>query len=297
MEMSFNEEYSSCQTLFEGELEKCLPKINALYEEEKIPSILAEAMNYSLLAGGKRLRPVMFLKSYEAFSKAESDVMGFAMALEMVHTYSLIHDDLPGMDDDDFRRGKPSNHKKFGVGMAILAGDALLSEAFELMSNTDSSNALKAIRYVSNKVGARGMVAGQAIDLYEDKALDFETLRYIQERKTSDLFSAAIVSGAILAGADNEMQALAEEYSKAFGFAFQITDDILDIVGNPTLMGKTLGKDDKENKLTLVSMYGIDRARQYAKEYCDRAIELSACFGKNEGFFKSLAAMILEREH
>jgi geranylgeranyl diphosphate synthase type II len=233
------------------------------------PFLLSEAIHYSLFAGGKRLRPILCVASAEAAGGGADAVLPAACALEMIHTYSLIHDDLPCMDDDDYRRGKLTNHKVYGESMAILAGDALLTHAFTVLSSygaADPAVSLQVIREISRAAGLSGMVAGQAQDiLSEGRAMDPEILEYIHIHKTGAMFLAAVRSGAILAGASDQALGALTEYAEAFGLAFQITDDILDVVGDSDKMGKTAGGDRELSKGTYPGFFGLEKSREMAQ--------------------------------
>ena len=228
------------------------------------PAILGESMAYSLLNGGKRIRPVLALATADALGVDKNEILPFALALEMIHTYSLIHDDLPAMDNDDFRRGKPSNHKQFGEANAILAGDALLNEAYSLcfVECLKGERQVLASAFLNGCAGANGMIAGQSADLLfstSDKEPSEEDLSYIYEQKTGKLLLAPVVMASILSG--NKDCILLEQFGKLLGKLFQMTDDILDVTGNFETVGKTIGKDEKENKLTCVRLYGLEGAK------------------------------------
>ena len=244
-----------------------------LLELNRVPvinSTLIEAMKYSLMSGGKRLRPILLMAAADAVNGTGSKFVTTASAIEMIHTYSLIHDDLPAMDNDDYRRGKLTNHKVFGEAMAILAGDALLTMAFEVMLNqrgVSHAAILFVVSEMSKAAGAAGMVGGQAIDLLSvGKKIDLETLRTMHIGKTGGLFKAAIRSGAILAGADNEQLTALTKYAESFGLAFQITDDILDVIGDEKTIGKPIGSDERNNKSTYVTLTSLDEAKKLAAE-------------------------------
>jgi len=265
------------------------------------PRQLHEAMEYSLKAGGKRLRPVLTLYTCNMLGGDYRRAVPYACALEMIHTYSLIHDDLPCMDDDDFRRGRPSNHKVFGEANAVLAGDGLLSYAFDIMLNaakTDlSENAINAALAVSKGAGVSGMVAGQVIDLASETAENpgIDELRFIQANKTAAMIKAAILAGAHIAGANQEQLVALGRYGEAYGALFQMTDDILDVEGDFEGMGKTLGKDQEENKLTYISLYGMDKAKELACRTADKAVEAIEIFGEGAALLRDLAISCLSR--
>lgn len=258
---------------FDGYRELTERELKRLFtvETRNIYPKLSEAMFYSLDAGGKRIRPCLVLAVCEMLGGCAEKALPFACALEMIHTYSLIHDDMPGMDNDDMRRGRPSNHKIFGEGIALLAGDALLSFAAEIMLNAalkdGSTGFLMAAREIIRLSGASGMLTGQASDKEnENKCVRTESmLRYIHRHKTADMLEAAVISGAYAAGADEKTIAALRIYSEHMGMLFQITDDLLDVTGDPKLMGKTLGKDAEEGKLTYVTLFGVDEAKRRAE--------------------------------
>lgn len=266
-----------------------------------LDATLAAAMKYSLMAGGKRLRPILLMAAADAVGKKGTDYITAGCALEMIHTYSLIHDDLPAMDNDDYRRGKLTNHKVYGDGMAVLAGDALLTLAFEVLvrqQHTDAATLLRVVREISTAAGMNGMVGGQAIDLEsEGRHIDMETLRKMHMGKTGALFRAALRSGAILAGADDKKLAALTDYAEKFGLAFQITDDILDVVGDEKLIGKPVGSDIRNEKSTYVTLTSLEEARKLAKETVDGAVEALADFGPEADFLRQLVRYMLERKN
>lgn len=267
--------------------------------------VIFDAMEYSLMAGGKRLRPVLFLTTLEAFGKNSADYLDFACALEMIHTYSLIHDDLPAMDNDDLRRGKPTNHKVFGENFAILAGDGLLTHSFAKMLEvadkippTEYHLLLQAVKEVSLSAGLSGMVTGQVLDLSaEGKEISLEDLKYIHKFKTGALFASAIVSAGILGGADQtELMAL-QKYADDFGVAFQIIDDILDVVGDEKKLGKPIGSDAKNHKPTYPHFLGLEGAKEAAQKASVSAIEALAPLGKKSEKLEEIALYLLDREY
>lgn len=271
-------EYSELANKYRLLVEDELKRIGS-DEAEAIYPTLRKAMFYSLEAGGKRLRPCLMLAVCEMLGGDAEKALPFACALEMIHTYSLIHDDLPCMDDDDMRRGRPSNHKVFGEATAVLAGDGLLSFAFELMlsaaERSGEKSAVSAALEIAKRAGAAGMVTGQAADMeFEGSENQTEdALRFIHVHKTADMLTAAVIAGAILAGADDKTLSSLRIYSEKMGMLFQITDDILDMKGDPKLMGKTLGKDKEQGKLTYASLLGLDGAAQAAKQAADEALD------------------------
>lgn len=260
---------------------------------KRTPAGLGEAMMYSVFAGGKRLRPCMLLSTLEMLGgTVDETALDFACAIEMIHTYSLIHDDLPCMDNDDMRRGKPSNHKFFGEATAVLAGDGLLSYAFEIMllASRADDRSIEAMREIARGAGVFGMVEGQMADMNNEKnpSPDEFIIEYIDKHKTGALISAAVLAGARLAGvrpaqasvADKEKYQKAQTFSELYGLLFQITDDILDVVGDEAKVGKTLGKDQKSNKLTYVALLGLDGARALAQSTAKAALDALEGFGK-----------------
>ncbi|MBP2653011.1 MAG: Farnesyl diphosphate synthase [Firmicutes bacterium] len=267
---------------------------------ETYPPQIYEAMRYSLFAGGKRLRPILLMAAADAVGQDGSRFINIACGLEMIHTYSLIHDDLPAMDNDDFRRGKLTNHKVFGDGIAVLAGDGLLTEAFGVMlaqPKVEPATLIKVIREIATAAGARGMVGGQTIDLLsEGKTIDSETLKFIHQAKTGALFTAAIRAGAMLANANEECLAALTEYAKQFGLAFQITDDILDVAGVEEKLGKPLGSDVKNNKVTYVSLYSLEEAKEMAKEAVRCAIAAISDLGVEAAVLRDYVLYLLNRD-
>lgn len=241
------------------------------------PEVIHEAMRYSLLAGGKRVRPALCLAACELVGGDIEQAMPTACALEMIHTMSLIHDDLPSMDNDDFRRGKPTNHKVYGEEIAILAGDALLSLAFEYIARetkgVDAQRVLQVIVEVGKSVGSEGLVGGQVVDIKSegDANVGLETLQYIHEHKTAALLESAVVSGAILGGASQEDVKRLRKYSRDIGLAFQVVDDILDITATTEELGKTAGKDLAVAKTTYPSLVGLEKSKDIANQLIDEA--------------------------
>lgn len=259
-----------------------------VYMEESvdIPGKLQKAMAYSLLAGGKRLRPVLALASAEALGGEEEQALPFACAVEMIHTYSLIHDDLPAMDDDDFRRGNPTNHKVYGEAMAILAGDALLTKAFGVMAEgalaaeLPGDTALSLIREGADRAGAAGMVGGQVKDiLAEGRQVTLKELQDIHRSKTGDLITWSVRVGAIVAGAGAEELRALTGYAERLGLAFQIQDDVLDVVGDREKLGKPVGSDEEKNKSTYPSLLGLDASKERVRSLVEEAKALISAQG------------------
>ncbi|MBQ4101704.1 MAG: polyprenyl synthetase family protein [Oscillospiraceae bacterium] len=281
----------SCE-MTENYLKDCVAKLSA-------PEELKEAMLYSLLAGGTRLRPYLCLAFCRLCGGNEQDALPFAAAVEMIHTYSLIHDDLPCMDNDDLRRGKPANHIRFGEANALLAGDALLNLAFEsvLCSNLPADLVKEGLAVLGQKAGACGMIGGQTLDLAAEKITpDEEMLLQINRGKTSALIQAACVMGCVAARADETKKQAANAFGEALGITFQLTDDLLDVRGDETKLGKPIGSDEKQNKTTFVALLGISATEQRAKEENERGKEALSCFGPEKEELFLLADWLLERE-
>ena len=280
--------------LVDQSLDELLPSIATR------PPVIYEAMRYSIFAGGKRLRPVLLMAAADAAGGNGEAFRHVACGLEMIHTYSLIHDDLPAMDNDDYRRGKLANHKVYGEGMAILAGDALLTAAFEVMlaqPGVDPAVLVRVVREIALAAGPQGMVGGQAVDLIsEGKAIDGETLKFMHRAKTGALFRASIRAGAMLAGASDEKLAALTEYAEQFGLAFQITDDILDVTGTQEKIGKPVGSDVRNHKVTYVTLYSILVAQQLARESVDKALAELASFGGEAEILRELVKYLLSRD-
>lgn len=269
--------------------------------EDCYPEVIHQAMAYSVFAGGKRFRPVLCFAACEAVSGSGRQALDGACAMECIHTYSLIHDDLPGMDDDDYRRGKLTNHKVFGEAMAILAGDGLLTYAFEILSGmADGQNdrqILQIIREVSRASGTAGMVGGQVVDiLSEQTAPDEALLQYIHNHKTGALIVASVRMGAILGGANEAQLEALTCYAHQLGLAFQITDDILDVVGDAAKLGKPVGSDEKNEKATFPALFGLERSCSMAKDAVDVAVAALAPFGARGEALAELARYLLSRE-
>jgi len=298
------------------------------------PFVLHEAMTYSLFAGGKRIRPILVLASYEACGKNPEDIISQAAALELIHTYSLIHDDLPSMDNDNLRRGRPTNHKVFGEAMAVLAGDALLTEAFHMMTNSNTpyiksrmcelstdelftiipassrrnrvraysdveikpSSLIKVVKEVALAAGACGMVGGQAQDILSEKAkADEKMLRFIHLHKTAALIKASVKIGGILAEAGERKMKALTKYGENIGLAFQIIDDILDVEGTTEELGKDAGSDELKKKMTYPSFYGLKAARKKARDLSATAVEALHIFSHRANFLREIAVYLIER--
>jgi geranylgeranyl diphosphate synthase type II len=272
------------------------------YRRTHTPPVLQEAMLYSLFAGGKRVRPVLAIAAYETCGGDPSDIVPYASTLELIHTYSLIHDDLPSMDNDDLRRGKPTNHKVYGEAIAILAGDALLTDAFAILSDPPlssritPSNLLRTLREVALASGLDGMVAGQVQDiLSEKKEPDMETLYFIHTRKTGALIRASVRLGPILFGSDHEVLDALSVYGERVGLAFQVIDDILDIEGSTEELGKTVGGDEKIKKMTYPRLYGLRKSKEIAKDLIAEAHTALSLFSSEADALRKIADYILAR--
>ncbi|KJS17444.1 MAG: geranyl transferase [Peptococcaceae bacterium BRH_c4b] len=295
--MDFIRELKARAALVDRALEEYLPT------DGTHPAVIHEAMRYSLFAGGKRLRPVLALSASEVAGGSVEKIMPAACALELIHTYSLIHDDLPAMDDDDFRRGRPTCHKKYGEAMAILAGDALLTMAFELLTSGALTGALPAreslavISEVAVAAGSRGLVGGQVVDIISDDSVDPATLEYIHRHKTGALYRGSVRLGAILSGAERHTLDRLTVYAEHLGLAFQIADDILDVTGDEEKIGKPLKSDVKNKKATYPALYGLAAARAKAYDCRDRALTQLEAFGPEADFLRELVRFVVDRDH
>ncbi|MDE7363665.1 MAG: polyprenyl synthetase family protein [Ruminococcus sp.] len=292
---SFSEKMAEYVEYAESELKK----YNNYAEENKAQVKLIDAMNYSLEAGGKRIRPVLVFAFCEALGAKKEIASAPACAIEMEHTFSLIHDDLPAMDNDDFRRGKPSCHKEFGEAIAILAGDALSVLPFEIIADAPELTPEQKVMIISvlaNSVGRDGMIGGQVIDMENESRTDIdeENLRNMYRCKTGQLLAVSCVMGAICADASNETMRAAAEYGFRLGFAFQVIDDILDVTSTTEVLGKPVGSDEKQHKTTFVTLYGIEKAKELADEATSQAIEWLGAIDNNE-FLVELTEVLLRR--
>ncbi len=282
-------------TMVEQALDEAVPAP----KEESLDRTVWEAMRYSLLVGGKRIRPVLTLAFAELCGGSAQQALPFACAVEMVHTYSLIHDDLPCMDDDDLRRGKPTNHKVFGEAMALLAGDGLLTRAFEqaLAFSGPSSDAVRGASVLARCAGASGMVGGQCVDLSaQGKEVDLSLLQKMDQGKTVALISAACQMGCIAAGAGDGQLEAARRYAEGLGMAFQIRDDILDVEGDAKTLGKNVGMDSARDKRNYVSLLGVEEAQRLVESYTDQAISALEAFAGDTAFLRELAVSLATRE-
>lgn len=267
------------------------------------PWLVNNAMRYSLMAGGKRLRPAMLLAAVQMLDGDEEIALDYGCAAEMIHTYSLIHDDLPGMDDDALRRGRPTNHVVFGVGQAILAGDGLLNMAFEVMLAAAQRAAgnhralIAATREIADGAGARGMVGGQSMDLFFERSggAGEDALLYIHKNKTARMFIHPLRAAALISAAEDVFLNALTRFGAAFGALFQATDDLLDVLGDAKELGKSVGKDEAADKLTCVKLYGVEGTRALVGRLRDEAISALDCFGDGAAFFAELTREMVDR--
>lgn len=282
-----------CQ-LVDHALDGCLPA------GAELPASLHGSMRYSVFAGGKRVRPILLLAACEAVGGTLETALPAACAMEMIHTYSLIHDDLPAMDDDDFRRGNPTNHKVFGEATAILAGDALLTEAFILLSREDGGDPharLKVIHEIAGASGSRGMVGGQQVDMESEGKhdIDLPLLSYIHTHKTGALIRASVRAGAILGGASDDQLRKLTRFGEAIGLAFQIADDILDVEGTTEQLGKDAGSDEARGKATYPALVGLEASKERARELVDMALAALENFDERAEPLRAIASYIVKR--
>jgi len=292
--MNLREHLARQQRVVDSELDRLVPS------ETTPPETIHRAMRYSLFAGGKRIRPILCIEAARAVADVEDGVVSTACALELIHTYSLIHDDLPALDNDDYRRGKLTNHKVFGEAMAILAGDALLTLAFQVLAGLPATGERK-VRLVAELAGASGtvggMIGGQVADLEgEGKPPNAQLLETIHRAKTGALLRASLRLGAIYAGADEERYAALSCYGEHAGLAFQIVDDLLDVEESSEALGKTAGKDAAQHKITFPAVYGLEASRSMAREECERAHQSLALFGERAARLHELADLIVQRK-
>ncbi len=274
-----------------------------LPQEKGYQKTVLEAMNYSILAGGKRLRPMLMIETYRLFGGTSRIVEPFAAAIEMIHTYSLVHDDLPAMDNDAYRRGKKTTHAVYGEAMGILAGDALLNYAYETASRAfsmeqDNPNLGRAFQILAEKAGVYGMVGGQTADIEseDEPEITREKLNFIYRMKTGALLEAAMKTGAVLAGASGHEQQMMEKAALEVGLAFQIQDDILDITGSFEALGKPIGSDAKNKKATYVALEGMEKAKQDAEELFLSAVDIVESFSGEKSFLPELLRYLIHRE-
>ncbi|MBH6947046.1 polyprenyl synthetase family protein [Clostridioides difficile] len=295
--MEFKQRLKEKASFVEKVLKEYMPK------EEGYQKTVIEAMNYSLSAGGKRLRPILTLEACKIVGGNEDEAIPFAIAIEMIHTYSLIHDDLPALDNDDLRRGRPTNHKVYGEAMGILAGDALLNYAFEVMlagsiNKENPEKYLKAINEIAKGAGIYGMIGGQVVDVEsENKQIEKEKLDYIHMNKTAAMMVGCMRAGATIGGANSEQMEEITKYAKNIGLSFQIVDDILDIVGDEAKLGKKVGSDIENHKSTYPSLLGLDKSKEIAHNLIDEAKKSIEKLSDDVDFLKGLAEYIIDREY
>lgn len=291
--------------LADAALEAALSETTWRPDGHEVPPLLRQSMRYSALAGGKRLRPAMLLAAVDMLGGDRDEAMPYAAAVEMIHTYSLIHDDLPGMDDDCMRRGRPTNHMVFGVGQAILAGDALLNQAYEMMLThavSDPSRVMQRTRAaweIARGAGVQGMIAGQSVDLSCEKGAvdpEPEMLKYIHLHKTGSMFRGALRAAAALSDASEDERRALSRYASNFGMMFQAMDDLLDVEGEGRTIGKTPGKDAESGKLTCVSVYGTGGTRALIIELQQEAMDALLPFGDRAAFFQDLLCEMTHRK-
>ena len=276
--------------------------INQYFDDKpEIDNRNFEAMIYSIKVGGKRVRPTLMLLTYAMYKEDYKSILPFAAALEMIHTYSLIHDDLPCMDNDDLRRGKPTNHKIYGEAIAILAGDGLLNEAMIIMleqCSDGNSNKIKASTLISKASGAQGMIAGQICDiLSEGKSISEEELLYMHRNKTGQLIKVAILCGAILGNANEEDITRLKEYGEKLGLAFQIKDDILDVIGDVDILGKNIRADECNNKTTFITMYGLEECKKKCNALTQECLQILKTLNVSTKYLEEITEFLLKREY
>lgn len=294
--MNFWEELKARAAQVDKALDEYLPS------PDTYPEVIHQAMRYTVFAGGKRLRPVIALATAELAGGDLSAVMPAACALELLHTYSLVHDDLPAMDDDDMRRGRPTCHKVFGEAVAVLAGDALLTLSFQLLARTVENGipaelVLRVISEVAEAAGTSGLIGGQVVDILStSSSITPATLEYIHRHKTGALYRVAARTGAILAGAGTDVLDAITRYAEYLGLAFQIKDDILDVEGDAQKIGKPTGSDEKNKKATYPAVFGLQKAREKAAEAADRAVAALSRFGEEAEFLRLLANFVINRD-
>lgn len=299
--MNFKETLSEKTVQVEEVLAHFLPK------EQGFQKKVIEAMNYSILAGGKRLRPMLMAETWKMFGGTGKLVEPFMAAIEMIHNYSLVHDDLPAMDNDEYRRGRKTTHVVYGEGMAVLAGDGLLNYAFETACLAfdrardleEYKRAAQAMHVLSGKAGIYGMIGGQCADIEAEEhqeSVTEELLLFIHEHKTAALIQCAMMIGAILAGADKEQVAAVEKCAYNIGIAFQIQDDILDVTGSQEILGKPIGSDEKNNKVTYVTLHGLEKSADMVASLSNEAIQILSSFPERNLFLEKLVEQLIDRE-
>ena len=297
--MNFKEEQKEKVEKIEAILREYLPEANG-YQ-----SVIMEAMEYSLMAGGKRLRPMLMMETYRLFGGETEVIYPFMAAMEMIHTYSLVHDDLPAMDNDEYRRGRKTTHIVYGEDMAILAGDALLNyayevatKAFDLAEKDQIMNVVEAIKILASKPGIYGMIGGQVADVeLEGTPLSMEQILFIHKNKTSALIEACMMIGAVLAGASKEDVLKMEECGEYIGLAFQIQDDILDLTGDEEEIGKPVGSDEKNHKTTYVTLKGLERSQRDVEDISKKAIDILEKYDKGDCYLTNLTRFLIHRTH
>ena len=295
--MNFKEEQRKRIEQIEAILMRYLPK------QEGKQKIIMEAMEYSLMAGGKRLRPMLMWETYRMFSGTSEAIYPFMAAMEMIHTYSLVHDDLPAMDNDEYRRGRKTTHVVYGEDMGILAGDALLNYAFETavsafsIEGVDAVNIGQALQVLAKKAGIYGMIGGQVVDVKcTGQSISGDTLDFIYRLKTGALIESSMMIGAILAGASKEEIEIVETIAQKVGLAFQIQDDILDVTSTAEVLGKPIHSDEKNEKTTYVSIHGLENAKAKVKQYTEQSIELLQAFDGDKEFLTGLMTWMIDRD-
>lgn len=292
--MDFKGELKKKAALIEKALDSFLPP------PETYPPLIHQAMRYSVMGGGKRLRPALVMAAAETVGGRAGDVLPAACAIELIHAYSLVHDDLPAMDNDDYRRGKLTTHKVYGEAVALLVGDALLTLAFKLLSecrNTRPEDVVKVIHEVAVGAGTLGLIGGQVVDTFSaGEKIDETTLEYIHRHKTGAIYRVSLRAGAILAGARENELARLTEYAEHMGLAFQIKDDILDIEGDEKKLGKPVGSDIRNKKATYPVLVGLEKSKEKARLAVDKAKAALSVFGKEADFLRALAQFVIERD-
>lgn len=292
----FKEELNQHVEEIEGIIRRYLPK------EEGFQQTVIEAMNYSILVGGKRLRPMLMEETYRLFGGKDEVIKPFMVAIEMIHTYSLVHDDLPAMDNDEYRRGRKTTHAVYGEAMGILAGDGLLNLSFEIASqafdiSSEDKRIGRAIRILSSKAGVFGMIGGQSVDIENDgKPIEKDALEFIYRLKTGALIEGAMMVGAVLAGANEDQVNIVEQIAENIGLAFQIQDDILDVTSTMEVLGKPINSDEKNNKITYVTLEGLDKAKKDVEEISNKALKLLDGLTFKNHFLSNLIEMLITRE-
>ena len=297
--MDFQKQFDKYRNMVNDEIDRMF------YKRESLQKSVYDAMTYSITAGGKRIRPVLALAVGDMLGADLDDVLKFGVAIECIHTYSLIHDDLPCMDNDDLRRGRPTCHKQFNEETALLAGDGLLTMAFEIVSDLTSYKSLTADKVlmivceIAKAAGCEGMIGGQVVDLESEGKTDVteEILTYMHNRKTGALIKVPVVAGAIAAGATEEQIDALVKFADNIGLAFQVQDDILDCIGDEAVLGKPIGSDAENEKTTYVTLLGLDNARAKAEELTQNAIAALECFGEKAKFLKEFANYLMGRRN